>query len=814
MNSTEASRPLERVLQSSLELDASFTLACSGWPGLRLGGFRPALQIDGRALNLVASALTASTAGARAVYVANACIFTLEIESLDGGGYAVLSSLQSRISGTLNHVHLLVSESAAFGADPSTVRVMILSRYGGDVLPLAPSGSPRAPGAGEPNQASPRLEPSSLRSDNVMVIYDRSIRSALLVGFLASERWEGRITLDVTPQGNGHRLDIGFDGGDLALGPGDDLTLEPFAFMVGDDPWSLLERYGDLVRARHGVTCPDIPPVSWCSWYPYRLGVTEDRLLAEARTAAQRLKPLGLSIIEADLGWERQHLPNAFEPNAKFPHGLRWLSDQLAALGFRLGVWKAPFTISAFDDLPAVHPEWVIQGEDERPLSVWTWFWEPHGDVYILDLTHPGALQWLRERLSELREAGIGYLKADFIGMVSGDAAKRRYDARIVAGAGTEAARTGARVIRDELPDALLLNCGGPPMPGTGAWPLLYTCNDTGNTGLQSWEFMRSNFRAVACHLWQNHRWGIIQSSCLCVGLPGAIEEARLRATAVFLSGGQIDISDALTTLPEDRWAVLQATLPPLGLTARPVDLFEPIYDLKASDYEALCRGLPTPIEQREHPPGSVWHLQVTREWDTWDLIACFAYDQGPANDRPDLTNFTIPLNRVGLEPEGSYWAHEFWSGQFLGTAPGWRTNPDGYAHPGDWQDLLTPGPPGALSLSFTGPGVKLLALRRVRPHPWVVGSTFHQSCGAELTEVAWDPYSGILSGRLSRPAGECGALFITGAGWTAVGAEVSGRPTRPILAPHAAWRIPIVTSGGEAAWSVHLKESANVQSG
>ncbi|NQT18640.1 MAG: hypothetical protein HQ592_02965, partial [Planctomycetes bacterium] len=125
------------------------------------------------------------------------------------------------------------------------------------------------------------------------------------------------------------------------------------------------------------------------------------------------------------------------------------------------------------------------------------------------------------------------------------------------------------------MPDALILNCGGPEMPGTGHWPLLYTCNDTGNTGFISHRSQQTNHQSVACHLFKNGRWGIIQPSCLCVGAPGTVEDARLRATIAFLAGGQIDISDTLTTLPEDRWAILTATLPPLGVSAKPVDLFE-----------------------------------------------------------------------------------------------------------------------------------------------------------------------------------------------------------------------------------------------
>jgi hypothetical protein len=784
----------------SVHGDTGLSAAAVAWAGFRLEGLRPALQVDGHAVALTATAtpdcLTCS---------GDNLVLTLSLQPLAADGWRVEPRLRATGAGVLNQVDLLVGDAPGvhFGADPAQVRVMTLSRYGGDVVPLVRPAPVRAGGSGEPNEVGPGAEPNRLGSDDVMLIYDRAAGQALLLGFLSSERWQGRIALTVSPLGEVQRLTLGFDGGDLHLAAGDDLKLESFALLWGRDPWALLERYGDLTCARPEVGVPSAPPVSWCSWYPHRLSVSEDRLLAEARIAAERLRPLGLSLMEADLGWERQHLPNAFEPNERFPHGLAWLVERLGELGFALGLWKAPFTISEFDPFVQAHPEWLVQGEDGKPLSVWTWFWEPHGNIYILDLTHPGAQEWLRQRFAGLDAAGVGYFKADFISMVGDARAKRRHDPRLVAGAGTEAARRAAAIIRDALPKALILNCGGPPMPGTGAWPLLYICNDTGNTGLLSWEFMRANFRAVACHLWQNRRWGIIQPSCLCVGLPGALEEARLRATVAFLAGGQIDISDTLTTLPEDRWQVLTATLPPLGLTARPIDLFEPVHHCQAADYAALCKGQPTTYVGREHPPASVWHLHLSRAEESWDLVACFAFDQVPGSEAPKLTNFTIPLARLGLDPEQPYWAFEFWSGQFLGTVPGCRTNAAGYSHPGDWQDLVTHGPAGALSLCFTGPGVKLLALRRPRSHPWVVGTSFHQSCGAELGEVTWAAATGELRGVLHRPAGERGSLFVCAAGWQAGSATVDGQTVALVPSAQGAWRLPVTTARAVTEWRI-----------
>ena len=526
-----------------------------------------------------------------------------------------------------------------------------------------------------------------------------------------------------------------------------------------------------------------------------------------ARVAARRLKPLGLSIIEADLGWERDWLPNEFEENAQFAAGLKDLAAGLRELGFDLGAWKAPFMVSEFSSVYREHPEWLIPGEDGRPQSIWTWFWEPHGRVFVLDLSQAAARAWVADRIRELREKGVRYFKFDFIGCVSGPAALRRRDLRMATGMGTEAARRMAAEIRAAAgPGAWILNCGGPEMPGTGHWPILYVCQDTGNTGLIKPDFQAANHQAMALHLFKNRRWGWIQPSCLCVGLPGHLEEARLRATVAFLAGGQIDLSDTLTTLPEERWRILQATLPVAPASARPVDLFEPVEYADRYDYEGVCKG-----EAKgggaagESRPGSVWHLPVKTDWDEWHLAAFFAFETTPPNESPKVVRFGLPLARLGLESGSDWMAYEFWEGQALGALPGGRDNIKGYRHPGDFQDLLVGSDPGRLEICFSGYGCKLICLRRRRVHPWVMGTGFHQSCGLELERVAWRAGTGELTGRLNRPAGERGHLVLADAGWRPVEAQVNGRPVGVQPGAQGSWILPIQTELDITPWTVRF---------
>ena len=804
-------------LRMGVDRRAAWKLDCPGWAGFGLRGLRTRLTVDGETLATVSVDEYPQGAARRARawrlrFPRNVQVFCELHKVPDGLRLAARLEYSGSAPCVLNAVQLLGTDEAtpdravSFGREPSQIMVLEQGNYWGHVRPLAVEAQPKEIGqAGEPG--SP-LKRQNRCSSFVTLFHDRRTRHAFLAGVESSERWEGVFRLEQETDGTVLGWYVQFDGGDLRILPGESIAFEPVLFLVGRDPWRLLEQYAERVAARHPVRAPAQPPVSWCSWYPYRLGVTQERLLETAEIAARRLKPLGLSIIEADLGWERGQLPSTFTENAQFSKGLKWLAGRLREKGFDLGVWKGAYSISEFDPLVKAHPEWLIQGEDGTPLVVWDeWFWEPHGKVFILDLSHPGARAWIRKNIAALHAKGVRYFKFDFIGLAGDARAKRRHDPRMVTGAGTEAARQMAQGICDAAPDSWILNCGGPEMPGTGHMPLLYVCNDTGNTGFLKPAFQRDNTQALACHLYKNRRWGWIQPSCLCVGLPGTLEEARARATIAFLSGGQIDISDTLTTLPEERWKLLAATLPPLGLSARPVDLFDPVGFSREYDYGGTTQGKAKMGKSlQESHPGSVWHLHLRNDWDEWDLVAFYAFDSTETQAQPQVNRFSVPLAALHLDARRKWTAFEFWDQVPLGGLPGGRRNLRGYRHPGDFQDLLVGADPRRLDVLFFGPACKLICIRRQRPHPWVTGTSFHQSCGWELARVQWNAARRELSGRLLRPAGHQGQIVIDAAGVRPVAARAGGQPAPLIPAAKGCYALPALTTRDTTEWRVRFE--------
>ncbi len=784
------------------------------WPGFQIGSLTCCLRLSNQTHypDELRIEKLGNEDGLRMVWMFSQANAKLVQEIAFHSNHLKIQSLFTNLSSKaacLNELVLLESTEAGktlFGTRQEEARVYEDGGYWGRVRKLS-----RSPTSATETAEQESSGEASGSSQICWEIYNPLDRIAFLAGFSTFERWLGVIKTRYNASMGVTEWAMHFDAGDLTVDPGQTIVLEEVALMLGRDPWQLLEEFGDLVKEKYSVKPLKKPPVSWCSWYPYRLSVSEERVLENARVGAERLKSLGLKNIKVDLGWEKEYLPSSYEENEQFPHGLKWLSEKLEELGFNLGVWKAPFTISEFDPVAVQHPEWLLGDEKEKPAPYWTWFWKPHGKVYALDLTHPEARSYLCEKVASLAERGARYFKFDFLSGPCSPSLRNRYDSRIVAGGGVEAARLGCRIIAESLkdidPECLMLNCNSYEPCGLGYFQLLYTCNDTGNTGYVTWSFMKENFRSVASHLWKNHRWGIIEPSCLCVGPPGSLEEARIRATVAYLSGGEIDIGDDLTTLPEDRWQVL-SVLPPSGYSAKPVDLFEPV-PVEQLSYEDMSRsGCESKTGSIEEDGGNIWLLKVNSEWDSWILVGLFAWEPPRTKNGREhqITRFNIPWSLLGLTPDKKYWIYEFWSGQFLGEAPS-TSGPVGYVHPGDAGKLIWSTTKDALQVAFFGPAVKLLAIREKRSHPWIVGTSFHVSSGGELRNVNWDEARRVLKGELQRPAVQLGFIVVAGLNTGPVKATVDDRPAPVHRGANNSLIISILPGKDTTRWEIGFEK-------
>jgi len=162
-------------------------------------------------------------------------------------------------------------------------------------------------------------------------------------------------------------------------------------------------------------------------------------------------------VFQVDDGW--QMTIGDWEPNAKFPGGMDGMAASIKVTGRKAGLWLAPLLVVPSSGLYQEHPDWLLRDGHGRPVSAGFNWGE---QLYALDTTHPGVLDWLRALMEKVRGWGYEYAKLDFLyaGALPG---KRSVDMPREA-----AYRQGLKAIREALGEAYFLTCGAPVLPSLG----------------------------------------------------------------------------------------------------------------------------------------------------------------------------------------------------------------------------------------------------------------------------------------------------------------------------------------------------------
>jgi alpha-galactosidase len=87
------------------------------------------------------------------------------------------------------------------------------------------------------------------------------------------------------------------------------------------------------------------PPMGFNDWYQYRCTVSETNVLANAQAlVSSGLAKLGYNYVNLDDCWMAPARASDGELQAdpaRFPHGVKWLADQIHAMGLKLGVYES-----------------------------------------------------------------------------------------------------------------------------------------------------------------------------------------------------------------------------------------------------------------------------------------------------------------------------------------------------------------------------------------------------------------------------------------------------------------------------------------
>lgn len=333
---------------------------------------------------------------------------------------------------------------------------------------------------------------------------------------------------------------------------------------------------GLRVWARAVAEASPLPPrvseeriTGWCSWYNLYAAITEETLLDHLE-GARRAKAEGLKlrVFQIDDGFTPE-MGDWLEVKPQFPRGMAPLLADIAAVGFVPGLWIAPFLVGNRSRLYRDHPDWVVRQRDRDEPLVYSKFygefrWHKRSEeYYVLDVTHPEAEAHIRGVFRTwARDWGCRYFKTDFMNAGSEFGPDR---ARWHQGGLTriEAWMRMARLIREEIGDALWLGCGSPIFAPVGLVDAMRIGRDIG----VSWSGHQSAESLLRDQTTRSFASGILwQADPDCILLRDRFHElsdTEVDSLARFagLAGGVLMTSDHLGELSPVRKALLRELL-------------------------------------------------------------------------------------------------------------------------------------------------------------------------------------------------------------------------------------------------------------
>jgi hypothetical protein len=570
-----------------------------------------------------------------------------------------------------------------------------------------------------------------------------------------AELSDGRLTNAVT---------FALTGG-AVVKPGDELTGETISILYGPDPLVLAEQWADTISQRYNTPRIKHPLAAFETWTHW-VGPSDEKTVLQVADfiVSSGLRDRGLEYFQIDHGWSVGRTNFVSENAELFPQGMKWLADQLAARGLKLGLWISPFARDATSPIARDHADQLVHLPDGSLQSI---FWG-----HVIDVTQPAAQDAVVSDLKRLmNDWGIKQIWYDG----PADSFTLGVFANPDHLTPMQAYQATWKRILSEVDDFAIT---GSSLAGIGVGHVdaMYLGPDVGQFTdkgyVQTWESILRYTQESANKWYYNGR--------LYWSLPGGLsvkpsatsyEQAISRATVVGLTGGAIWLCDPLHELDPDRLAILKKVLPPYPLTVRPIDLFDAPRLPTGHDNPAIEPALTDTTGQAPaapHNPPRIWFTKVEKPFGTWYLLALYNWS------REQTIDLSVPLQRLGLPADQTFLAYDRWKQNFLG--PVNRT----------------------INAQLPPASVQLLALYPQQNVPQILGTDYHITGGGpDLSNVQWDAPSQTLSGTSTAVPGEPYNITIHLPPDYALPNDPAHEPTAtlPFVIPDTGtlhWRIPI----------------------
>ncbi len=471
------------------------------------------------------------------------------------------------------------------------------------------------------------------------------------------------------------------------------------AFTINLEQDYFKNRYVPYYHALNRKRCPKAP-TGWMSWNTYFDQATAEDNLAEARIGQKYLQPFGCEFWSIE-SWQGNspHLPVRDFYNMdlevdenKFPGGMKQLADDIRKLGFRPGLWTAPFGTGnqAFYE---THKSWFLHDRSGKPVSSWN-------GRYTLDPTVPEAREHLKKihRIAS-REWGYEFFKIDGMSGRSHGYCAHLYERPDIKACFHDPSCPNPfelciKAFREGIgEDRVFLACQGHT---SGPEPMYADASRIGADIVHpnepvKWANVLNQGRCTINQVF-THNIVMINDPDTLLVRDLSPEEARVSATIVALPGQLTFFGDKLAGLPDERMKILQQTLPVADV--HPMSLY-PFFSM-----------LP------------VWNLRVKNALlGDYNVAALFNWE-----DKPRQISFTA--GELGIDPDPEYVLYEFWTEKSAGVMK------------------------GSFTMELFPRSVRLLVIHRLETVPQWIGSDRHVAQNAlELEAYQWNDKTRSLEG-------------------------------------------------------------------
>lgn len=440
-----------------------------------------------------------------------------------------------------------------------------------------------------------------IRSDPFLIINDPHDNDNLLVGAQSYylHLFELNLGCDLGDEGGlTVTLEADCNFGGVTVPPGYSRESQWIVLSRSKNPHKLISDFSERTNNLHGREKPaGRPPSVYCAFYYYGLGYNEEYFNSDV--AAFQADPIPFDVFQIDACWQQNYGHDFEYDESVFPSGMKAAADRIRSLGYKPGIWTAPYIVNIDwtnpdTDITKNHSDWLLKNSKGQ-LCTWL-------SYYILDPTSPGVTEYLEGSYRKLADGwGFEYFKFDFMRAIFSDPDAQFYDK---CSTSLEAYRRGLEAIRRGVGNSYISVCGG----HYGASYGIADSQRSGSDTRSVWnEKELPKYRQNILRTWMSDYWHVDPDAMSIrrqgTALPGTNnkslglftnEEAKTNLLNQFIGGGMVCFGEDFSTIDNDRMELYRHVIPSVNSPSKALDIFDPFCpNILVTQIHPECRDIP-----------------------------------------------------------------------------------------------------------------------------------------------------------------------------------------------------------------------------